>query len=135
MEHRKEFYILAKSGEMVFNIQAGKSTDEQDNSRLLTASYLTGVLQFAQAVSNDIISNFEMGKLDIFLKIGHDFPLYYVYIIGKKVKLKRKNIERNLNKIIMEFEKQYSLEDITGWDGNLNAFEEFIPKAKKILSF
>jgi hypothetical protein len=125
-------YLLQPSGEMIFYLNAGDDENESQ-SKLLTASYLTGILQFAKAASGELISNFELGKLDIWLKVGKELPLYYVYIVGKKVKIKNKKIEKHLNRIIEEFESRYTKEEVSTWDGDLNAFDDFLPAAKKIL--
>ncbi len=133
MRTRQEFYIIARSGEMVYYINASPTSEDESSSKLLTASYLTGILQFAKSISGEIISNFELGNLDIWLRVSNDYQLYYVYIIGKDIKLKKKKIEKYLNKIIEEFEKRYSKDEIDNWDGNLNAFDDFSPIAKKVL--
>ena len=129
--NRIELYLLLQSGEMIFYLNASET--ETDSSKLLTASYLTGILQFAKAASGELISNFELGKLDIWLKVGSELPLYYVYIVGKNVKIKRKKIEKHLSNIIQEFESRYTKDEMTSWDGDLNAFDEFLPTAKKVL--
>jgi hypothetical protein len=134
MEKKKEFYILDKGGQMVYYLDTSKGLDDdEEDSKLLTASYLTGILQFAKAASGDIISNFELGKMDIYLKVGKELPLYYVYIVGKKIRSRKRRIDKYLSKIIDEFEKQYSEKELDEWDGDLSAFNEFTPTVKKIL--
>lgn len=131
---KQELYILDRGGQMVFyysNLQ-GK-VDEDDQNKLLTASYLTGVLQFAKAASGNLISSFEMGKSDIFLKKGEIIELFYVIIAEKKVKLNEKKAEKILTSIVEEFEHCYTPDDIENWDGDLDACIEFTPTIKKIL--
>lgn len=132
MEKRQEIYILDKGGQMVFYFNATEKAENEEQSKLLTASYLTGILQFAKAASGDIISTFELGKLNIMLKAGN-LPLFYVFIAGKKTKLKEKKIDKMLTQIINDFESTHTIEQINNWDGNLYAFDDFTPKIKKIL--
>ncbi len=132
MEKRQEIYVLDKGGQMVYYFNATKRVDDEEQSQLLTASYLTGILQFAKAASGDIISTFELGKLNIMLKQGN-LPLYYVFIAGKKTKLKEKKIDKLLTQIIHEFESTHTIEQLNDWDGNLYAFDDFTPAIKKIL--
>lgn len=131
---KQELYIMDKGGQMLFyfsNLQ-GKS-GEDDQNKLLTASYLTGVLQFAKAASGNLISSFEMGKSDIFLKKGAKIELYYVLIAEKKVKMKEKKADKILAIIVEEFENCYTPDDISNWDGDLDACIDFTPTVKKIL--
>ena len=125
---------MDKGGQLLFfysNLQ-GKTT-EDDQNRLLTASYLTGVLQFAKAASGNLISSFEMGKSDIFLKKGNMIELFYVLIAEKKVKMNEKKADKILTLIVEEFENCFTPEDISNWDGDLDACIEFTPIIKKIL--
>ena len=131
---KQELYILDRGGQMVFyysNLQGKLAEDEQN--KLLTASYLTGVLQFAKAASGNLISSFEMGKSDIFLKKGEKIELFYVLIAEKKVKMNEKKAEKILIAIVEEFEQCYTPDDISNWDGDLDACIEFTPTIKKIL--
>ncbi|RLI61177.1 MAG: hypothetical protein DRO88_13365 [Promethearchaeia archaeon] len=131
---KQELYIMDKGGQMLFyysNIQ-GNSLDDEQN-KLLTASYLTGVLQFAKAASGNLISSFEMGKSNIFLKKGNRIELFYVYIADKKVKLNEKKADKTLSVIVEEFEKCYTPDDIASWDGDLDACIDFTPIVKKFI--
>jgi hypothetical protein len=130
-QRRREIYILDQGGQMVHYFSP--SQDEDDNSKLLTASYLTGILSFAKAASGNLISSFELGKIKIMLKVGIKLPLFYVFIMGNDVKIKEKKTDQILTQIITEFEEMVSLEDLNSWTGDLTAFDQFIPKIKKIL--
>ena len=131
---KQELYILDYGGQMVFYFSNSKEkTDEDDQNKLLTASYLTGVLQFAKAASGNLISSFEMEKSDIFLKKGIKIDLYYVLIAEKKAKMNDKKAEKILIEIVEEFEHCYTPDDISNWDGDLDACIEFTPTIKKIL--
>jgi len=131
---KQELYILDRGGQMVFYFSNSKDQNgEDDQNKLLTASYLTGVLQFAKAASGNLISSFEMGKSDIFLKKGEIIELFYVLIAEKKVKMNEKKAEKILPLIIEEFERCYTPDDIAKWDGDLDACIEFTPTIKKIL--
>ncbi|MHA1520332.1 MAG: hypothetical protein ACTSRK_09125 [Promethearchaeota archaeon] len=132
MKKRRELYILDKGGQILYYFNSVK-TDDEDQSMLLTASYLTGVLQFARRASGDFISTFELGTLRIMLKLGKIHPLYYVFIAGKDTKMKEKKIDQVLASIIEAFEGHVSPEQVKKWDGNIYAFEDFTPKVKKIL--
>ena len=115
-------------------IEIGREEDsKEDQSMLLTASYLTGVLQFARRASGDFISTFELGTLRIMLRVGKNLPLYYVLIAGKETKIKEKQIDQMLTAIIEAFEEICTLEKLNNWSGNIYEFEEFTPKVKKIL--
>ena len=131
---KQELYILDRGGQMIFYFSNAKDKDsDDDQSKLLTASYLTGVLQFAKAVSGNLISSFEMGKSDIFLKKGEKIDLFYVLIAEKKVKMNEKKADKSLTVIVEEFEHCYTLDDISNWDGDLDACIEFTPFVKKFL--
>jgi len=131
---KQELYILDRGGQMVFYFSNSKEQKgEDDQNKLLTASYLTGVLQFAKAASGNLISSFEMGKSDIFLKKGEKIELFYVLIAEKKVKMNEKKAEKILIAIVEEFEQCYTPDDISNWDGDLDACIEFTPTIKKIL--
>ncbi|MHA1673273.1 MAG: hypothetical protein ACTSYI_06570 [Promethearchaeota archaeon] len=132
MKKRRELYILDKGGQIIFYFNSIK-TDDEDQSMLLTASYLTGVLQFARRASGDFISTFELGTLRIMLKLGKALPLYYVFIAGKDTKMKEKQIDQVLTSIIEAFEGHVSPEQVKTWDGNIYAFDDFTPAVKKIL--
>ena len=119
---------------MIFYFSNAKEKfDDEDQNKLLTASYLTGVLQFAKAASGNLISSFEMGKSDIFLKKGNAIELFYVLIAEKKVKMNEKKADKNLSLIVEEFEHCYTPDDISNWDGDLDACIDFTPNVKKIL--
>ena len=131
---RQELYIMDKGGQLLFyfsNLQ-GKTAEDEHN-KLLTASYLTGVLQFAKAASGNLISSFEMGKSNIFLKKGAIIELFYVLIAEKKVKLNEKKADKILTTIVEEFEHCYTPDEISNWDGDLDACIDFTPNVKKIL--
>ncbi|MHA1744551.1 MAG: hypothetical protein ACTSWW_01040 [Promethearchaeota archaeon] len=130
-QRRKEIYILDQGGQMVHYFSP--SQNEDDNSKLLTASYLTGILSFAKAASGNLISSFELGKIKIMLKVGIKLPLFYVFIVGNDTKLKEKKIDQILTQIIADFEEMISLEELKDWTGDLTAFDQFIPTIKKIL--
>ena len=130
---RQELYILDKGGQMVFYFNPTLDSDDEDNSQLLTASYLTGILQFAKASSGNLISSFELGKIKIMLKVGIKLPLYYVYIVAKEIRLKEKKTDQILSQIITEFEDLVTSEELESWTGDLTAFDNFIPNVKKIL--
>ena len=130
-QRRKEIYILDQGGQMVHYFSP--SQNEDDNSKLLTASYLTGILSFAKAASGNLISSFELGKIKIMLKVGIQLPLFYVFIVGNDTKLKEKKIDQILTQIIADFEEMVSLEELKDWTGDLTAFDQFIPTIKKIL--
>jgi len=130
-QRRQEIYILDQGGQMVHYFSP--SQNEDDNSKLLTASYLTGILSFAKAASGNLISSFELGKIKIALKIGVKLPLFYVFIVGNDTKLKEKKIDQILTQIIADFEEMVSLEELKDWTGDLTAFDQFIPTIKKIL--
>lgn len=134
-KHRKqEIYILDQGGQMVHYFNAAPSkNEEEDQSKLLTASYLTGILSFAKAASGNLISSFELGKIKIMLKVGIKLPLFYVYIVGTDIKLKEKKTDQILTQIITNFEDMISLEELTSWTGDVTAFDQFIPVIKKIL--
>lgn len=132
MSKRRELYILDKGGQIIFYFST-KSDSSEDQSMLLTASYLTGVLQFARRASGDFISTFELGTLRIMLRLGKNLPLYYVLIAGKDTKIKEKQIDQMLSAIIEAFEGYCSKEMLDSWNGNLYAFDDFTPKVKKIL--
>ena len=133
MSKRQELYILDRGGQILFYFCTTKAENKEDQSMLLTASYLTGVLQFARMASGDFISTFELGKLRIMLRIGKKMPLYYVFIAGKETKLKEKKIDQILTAIIDAFEKFITPETMKNWSGNIYEFEEFTPIVKKIL--
>lgn len=133
MGKRRELYILDKGGQIVFYYNTTKTDEEGEQSMLLTASYLTGVLQFARRASGDFISTFELGTLRIMLRIGKNIPLYYVFIAGKETKMKEKKIDQVLTSIIEAFENHITNEQLESWNGNIYAFEDFTPKVKKIL--
>lgn len=131
---KQELYILDRGGQMVFYYSNAKEKlADDDQNKLLTASYLTGVLQFAKAASGNLISSFEMGKSDIFLKKGEKIELFYVLIAEKKVKMNEKKAEKILIAIVEEFEQCYTPDDISNWDGDLDACIEFTPTIKKII--
>ena len=130
-QRRKEIYILDQGGQMVHYFSP--SQNEDDNSKLLTASYLTGILSFAKAASGNLISSFELGKIKIMLKVGIKLPLFYVFIVGNDVKIKEKKTDQILTQIIADFEEMVSLEELNDWTGDLTAFDQFIPTIKKIL--
>ncbi len=131
---KQELYILDKGGQMLFYFSNSKDKpDDEDQSKLLTASYLTGVLQFAKAASGNLISSFEMGKSNIFLKKGILIELFYVLIAEKKVKMNEKKADKILDTIVEEFEHCYTPDVISSWDGDLDACIEFTPIIKKIL--
>jgi len=134
LEEREELYILDKGGQIVYYFNTSQTElDENEHSRLLTASYLTGVLQFARKASGDFISTFELGKLNIMLKLGGGLPLYYVFIVGKKVKLNQKKADKLLSQIIEAFEAVYTIERLNEWNGDIYAFDDFTPTVKRIL--
>ena len=130
-QRRREIYILDQGGQMVHYFSP--SQNEDDNSKLLTASYLTGILSFAKAASGNLISSFELGKIKIMLKVGIKLPLFYVFIVGNDVKIKEKKTDQILTQIIADFEEMVSLEELNDWTGDLTAFDQFIPTIKKIL--
>ena len=132
MSKRRELYVLDKGGQILYYFST-KYDSKEDQSMLLTASYLTGVLQFARRASGDFISTFELGTLRIMLRVGKNLPLYYVLIAGKETKIKEKQIDQMLTAIIEAFEKICTLEKLNNWNGNIYEFEEFTPKVKKIL--
>ena len=109
-----------------------KSADEEQ-SKLLTASYLTGVLQFAKAASGNLISSFEMGKANIFLKKGSILEIFFVLIAEKKVKMNEKKADKILTTIVEEFEQCYTPDDISKWDGDLDFCIDFTPNVRKFL--
>ena len=136
MEDRQEILILDKGGVIVYHQNNDGALNEQDGHLIVTASYLTAILQFAQAAtSGSIISSFEMGKSKVFLKVGDSIPLYYVFIIGSKVSLKEKKIQSRLEHLQKEFENRYSLYDLEDWDGSTNYFASFQNSIKSILRF
>ena len=125
---------MDKGGQMLFYFNATPShSDEENNSKLLTASYLTGILAFAKATSGNLISSFEMGKIKIMLKAGTKLSLYYVFIVGKDVKIKEKKTDQILTQIVTEFEDMISAEELDNWTGDVTAFDKFTPNVKKIL--
>ncbi|MHA1584174.1 MAG: hypothetical protein ACTSVU_06060 [Promethearchaeota archaeon] len=133
MPDRKELYILDKGGQMLFHYSTKVVISEnEDNSKFLTASYISGILKFAEAASGNIISNFEMGKLTIWLKKGENLPLYYIFIVGKEKSIKEKKINKYINQIVKDFEELYTLEEINSWDGSTDYFD-FTGNVKKIL--
>ncbi|MHA1795361.1 MAG: hypothetical protein ACTSUK_04560 [Promethearchaeota archaeon] len=132
MSKRRELYVLDKGGQILYYFST-KYDSKEDQSMLLTASYLTGVLQFARRASGDFISTFELGTLRIMLRVGKNLPLYYVLIAGKETKIKEKQIDQMLTAIIEAFEEICTLEKLNNWSGNIYEFEEFTPKVKKIL--
>ena len=131
---KQELYIMDKGGQMIFYFSNAKEKlAEDEHNKLLTASYLTGVLQFAKAASGNLISSFEMGKSNIFLKKGTIIELFYVLIAEKKVKMNEKKADKILNAIVEEFEHCYTPDEISNWNGDLDACIEFTPNVKKIL--
>ena len=131
MDRREEIYIINRdSGQTLFF----QSFSQLDHDADLFAGLFTAILQFASAYSKYQIGDFQMKSLDIFIFQG-DYPLIYVYIIDKKRvnKKNRKDITRILNYIKTEFEKNYTLEDITTWNGNLTKFKPFAHKLDPIL--
>ena len=131
---KQELYIMDKGGQMIFYFSNAKEKlDDEDQNKLLTASYLTGVLQFAKAASGNLISSFEMGKSDIFLKKGVIIELFYVLIAEKKVKINEKKADKILTTIVEEFEHCYTPDEISNWNGDLDACIDFTPNVKKIL--
>lgn len=136
LENQQEILILDQGGQIVYYQNDQGSVNEQDNQLITTASYLTAILQFAKvATKGAIISSFEMGKARIYLKVGESIPLYYVFIVGKKVNLREKKVNSRLEQVAKEFENRYSVFDIQEWDGSTDYFSNFREAIKKVLKF
>jgi hypothetical protein len=133
MSKRRELYILDKGGQIVYYFNSSSNDSSEEQSMLLTASYLTGVLQFARRASGDFISTFELGTLRIMLRLGKKLPLYYVFIAGKETKMKEKKIDKVLSDIIIAFEDLVTPDQLDSWSGNIYQFEDFTPTVKRIL--
>ncbi len=134
MDYRIELFILNQAGEIIFFFSnQGESSKREEQTRFLTASYLTSILKFAKATSGNIISTFEMGKININLRLGISLSLIFVMLLDKRIRVSEKQIDKILGDLITEFEKSYNQEQLAKWNGNLEAFDDFIPLAKRIL--
>ncbi|MHA1646567.1 MAG: hypothetical protein ACTSVL_03250 [Promethearchaeota archaeon] len=132
IEKQQFVYILDKGGQIVFYADAENLQNPQDDA-LLTASYLTALLQFTKAITNEEMMNFfEMGKLKVFVKHSSLIPVFYVYLVGKKLKISEKKVNDRLNKLAKEFESRFSIYDLQEWDGSTDFFSAFIKPFKKI---
>ncbi len=136
LEDRQEFLILDQGGQIVYYQNASGEINEQNNQLISAASFLTAILQFAKAATKgSIISSFELGKSRIFLKVGDSIPLYYVFIVGKKISIKPKKVNARLKSVSEAFENCFSKYDIQEWDGSTDYFSSFRDTAKSILHF
>lgn len=134
MDYRIELSILNQAGEIIFFYSNQKeSSKREEQARFLTASYLTSILKFAKATSGNIISTFEMGKINIDLRLGISLPLIFVMLVDKRIRMNEKQIEKILTELITEFEKLHNQEQLACWNGNLETFNDFTPFAKRLL--
>ncbi|MHA1730065.1 MAG: hypothetical protein ACTSWY_15260 [Promethearchaeota archaeon] len=121
-----DIYILNVAGNVLFyytddETKKNEAGSPQDPN--MVASFLTGILQFAKAVHNDEISNFEMGKSTIVITSS---PLVHYIIISEKKEMKKiSDLESKLARIRNLFENRYKDEEIKNWTGDLDYFLDF----------
>jgi hypothetical protein len=135
MAKKEELFIINDGGQILHHVaRTNENNEDQDQKKMLTASYLTAILQFAKAASHgQMISTFELGKSKIFIKSGQKIPLYFILIVDKKAKIKDKKVDKAVSLIVEGFEGKFSKEEIDSWDGDVDAFKSCSDFIKQIL--
>jgi hypothetical protein len=124
-----EIYVINNAGNILFyysrTSQASITQSSHDEQHQLVASFLTSILQFAKALHNDEISNFEMGSRRVVIIPSINSTVYYVTISEKTEKKKTKELETELLRVRKLFEEKFGTNAITTWDGNTETFMSF----------
>ena len=134
-----EVFLLNIGGSVLCyynSIQEKNEAGMGENNPHMVASFLTGILQFAEKIQKDEINHFDMGSKYIVITstiFSDTSRIYYVILAEKSTKKNIKYLEEKLDKIRNEFEETYSRDDIVNWNGDLDFFEQFNSAIKIVI--
>lgn len=136
-----EIFILNIGGNVLcyYNSDAQKNENGMDGDNAnphMVASFLTGILQFAEKIHGDEINSFEMGNKSIVITstiFTESTRIYYIILSEKKNKQNLKSLNQKLDKIRDQFESSYNVKEIENWDGDLTFFEDMVSEIRIII--
>ncbi len=124
-KEKKEFLALKDGQIMYYYSTEGAMDDKVMQNRLLTAGYLTAIINIVENSSRgNIISSMEMGNKHIFLQKGHFLPIIFVFVIHTS-KVKEKREQKKFDATVGQFEEMFTIESVKTWNGSVRAFEKF----------
>ena len=134
-----ETFILNIGGNVLCYYNSDKEKNENGMEKAnpnMVASFLTGILQFAEKIHGDEINSFEMGNKTIVITstiFTKSNRIYYVILSEKKNKQNLKSLNQKLDKIRQKFEEKYNVEQIGNWNGDISFFDEMISEIRIII--
>jgi len=117
-------WVVSEGGIVVFSRVYEKNLDDQ-----LFGALLTALNSFAEEITHDGLSNFELSDIRFtILKKSH-----FIFIANSDKKIKPKRVLQELKNVMDIFFSVYSKEVLDNWDSDVSIFSNFDKKIEDSL--
>jgi len=112
----QDVWVLSEGGVVLYHRVYDEKVDDQ-----LFGSLMSALNTFAEEISNNGLSNFELQNKRFTLLKRRGF----LFIANSSKKVKEKKIIQELKSIVFRFFELYSDEILKNWDGDISIFSNF----------
>ena len=112
----RDIWIVSEGGIVVFSRVYEKHLDDQ-----LFGALLTALNTFAEEITHDGLSNFELSDIRFTILKKSRF----IFIANSDKKIKPKRVLQELRAVMEKFFTLYSKETIDNWDNDISLFSSF----------